>query len=53
MKTNWHLQWDDKEEYIIAQEIDEDTKELIKTIEFCPPSHANLYYALKDWFGDL
>lgn len=55
MATDWKLIWNDSpgfEDYIIFREIREKDGAILKEFALQPPSHAKLYYALKDWFGD-
>jgi hypothetical protein len=51
--SEWKLCWDNKDmcRYIEFREIDEKGNILI-SFALQAPSHAKLYYALKDWFGD-
>lgn len=51
MKSNWKLNWDDSEDYVIFREIREDGA-IIMEFSLDAPRYAKLYYALKDWFMD-
>ncbi len=51
MKSDWKLKWDENEEYVIFNEIDEESK-VITEFALDSPRYAKLYYALKDWFQD-
>lgn len=49
--TEFKLKWDESEEYVIFQEIDEEGR-IILEFALDAPRYAKLYYALKDWFND-
>ena len=48
--SEWKLAWNETEDRVIFREIEED--KVITEFALAPPSHAKLYYALKDWYGD-
>ena len=52
--SEWRVNFGDEEQsgtIINVEEWDEDGG-LIHMLVLTPPSHAKLYYALKDWFND-